>query len=259
MSATLGGGAVAALAPAPAGIVQALPGNVQAKANTVVPLSINSVSLVNGALAIVGQVGNQVFTLVGTLTASPNPAAADCPILHLQLGPIHLNLLGLKVDTSQICLDLTAQHGGGLLGDLLCGVAGGLLGGGTLTNVLGALSTTNLNTVLNGLTNVLNQVLSPLGAASSVTGVGGTQAGACDILNLSLGPVSLNLLGLMVHLDNCANGPVTLDLTAVEGPGNLLGNLLCNLDNLLNNSSAGAVAIDRSLARIADRLVGALA
>ena len=28
-------------------------------------------------------------------------------------------------------------------------------------------------------------------------------------------------------LDNCANGPITVDITAITGQGNLLGNLLC--------------------------------
>ena len=49
--------------------------------------------------------------------------------LNLALGPINLSLLGLNVDTSPICLDITAQQGGGLLGDLLCGVANLLNGG----------------------------------------------------------------------------------------------------------------------------------
>jgi hypothetical protein len=47
------------------------------------------------------------------------------------------------------------------------------------------------------------------------------QSGTCDILHLTLGPLDLNLLGLMVHLDR-----VVLDITAQSGPGQLLGNLL---------------------------------
>ena len=53
--------------------------------------------------------------------------------------------------------------------------------------------------------------------------------GACPILHLVLGPLDLNLLGLMVHLNQ-----VVLDITAQSGPGNLLGNLLCAVANLLN-------------------------
>ena len=48
------------------------------------------------------------------------------------------------------------------------------------------------------------------------------RSGSCQILDLRLGPLDLNLLGLVVHLDM-----VHLNITAEPGPGNLLGNLLC--------------------------------
>jgi hypothetical protein len=54
---------------------------------------------------------------------------------------------------------------------------------------------------------------------------------ACDILHLELGPLDLNLLGLVIHLDR-----VVLDITAVPGPGNLLGNLLCAIVGLLDGT-----------------------
>src|SRR5205807_10388442 len=142
----------------------------------------------------------------------------DCPILHLRINAIHLDLLGLNVDTSNICLDVTAHHGA-LLGDLLCDVANLLNGGSPLGGILGGLTGTDLNTLLGGLTGLLNGAFGQLTNRANVAGVSGTSAGATDILNLSLGPIDLNLLGLEVHLDNCANGPVTLDITAQSGPG----------------------------------------
>jgi len=57
-------------------------------------------------------------------------------------------------------------------------------------------------------------------------------AGSCTILTLTLGPLDLNLLGLMVHLNQ-----VVLNITAQLGPGNLLGNLLCSIANLLNGGN----------------------
>jgi hypothetical protein len=48
-----------------------------------------------------------------------------CSVLNLCLSPISVNLLGLHVDTSDICLVVTAIQGGRLLGDLLCELAGG--------------------------------------------------------------------------------------------------------------------------------------
>ena len=58
--------------------------------------------------------------------------------------------------------------------------------------------------------------------------------GTCQILHLELGPLDLNLLGLMVHLNK-----VVLDITAQSGPGNLLGNLLCAVAHLLDSNAAG--------------------
>ena len=60
--------------------------------------------------------------------------------------------------------------------------------------------------------------------------------GSCQILDLVLGPLDLDLLGLEVHLDT-----VHLNITAQSGPGNLLGNLLCAVAGLLDgglNASA---------------------
>jgi len=66
---------------------------------------------------------------------------------------------------------------------------------------------------------------------------------SCGILHLDLGPLSLNLLGLQVNLSR-----VVLDITAVPGAGNLLGNLLCSVANLLNNPSALAQLLNQILA-----------
>ena len=57
-------------------------------------------------------------------------------------------------------------------------------------------------------------------------------SGSCQILHLDLGPLDLNLLGLAVHLNE-----VVLDVTAVPGAGNLVGNLLCAVTHLLDNPS----------------------
>lgn len=56
---------------------------------------------------------------------------------------------------------------------------------------------------------------------------------ACSVLNLVLGPLHLNLLGLNVHLNR-----VHLTITAIPGAGNLLGNLLCAITGLLNNGGS---------------------
>src|SRR5262252_4261547 len=81
---------------------------------------------------------------------------------------------------------------------------------GTLTDSLGNV----LGSIVNTVSLILNQAV--------------TQA-TCEILHLELGPLDLNLLGLVVHLNR-----VVLDISAVSGPGNLLGNLLCAVAHLLD-------------------------
>ena len=61
--------------------------------------------------------------------------------------------------------------------------------------------------------------------------------GACQVLNLVLGPINLNLLGLRV-----ATNEVRLLVEAVPGAGNLLGNLLCAVTNLLNPAANSPLA-----------------
>ena len=67
----------------------------------------------------------------------------------------------------------------------------------------------------------------------------------CQVLHLELGPLDLNLLGLMVHLDK-----VVLDITAVQAPGNLLGNLLCAIAGLLDPGPGPLGAITALLNQI---------
>ena len=83
----------------------------------------------------------------------PTPGA--CQILNLTLGPIDLNLLGLRVRTNRIDLRIEAIPGGGLLGDLLCGIS----------NLLNPAANTPLATV----TQLLNALLAlvPTGPAAA--------------------------------------------------------------------------------------------
>ena len=74
--------------------------------------------------------------------------------MHLVLGPIDLELLGLNVTTNEIHLDVAAQPGSGnLLGNLLCAVTNLLNGvnlGTAITNLLNT-ATTLLNNLLAAL------------------------------------------------------------------------------------------------------------
>jgi hypothetical protein len=78
----------------------------------------------------------------------------------------------------------------------------------------------------------------------------GTQAvGSCDIVNLVLGPLHLDILGLVVDLNQ-----VVLDVVAQTGAGNLLGNLLCAVVSLLDG-----IAIGPLLTQLLERLNDILA
>jgi hypothetical protein len=202
----------------------------------VLPIVITSVTPGNGGLVANGLVGSQPFSTPISLTPGAVPVGGTCPILNLSLGPINLQLLGLNVDTSSICLQITAIQGGGLLGDLLCGIANLLNTGLPLTDVLASLTGQQLALLSNGLTQVLNQaIFIPLSRSDAL------QAAECNILHLALGPIDLNLLGLRVQLTDCAQGPVVLDITATPG-GGLPGDLLCGLSGLLQGNAAAKIA-----------------
>jgi hypothetical protein len=94
--------------------------------------------------------------------------------------------------------------------------AGQLVANGTITGT----------TLIGGVSTTINQAFTGLV-------VTGTQS--CPILHLDLGPIFLNLLGLQLTTNE-----IVLDLTAVAGPGNLLGNLLCAVVHLLDQNQLGA-------------------
>lgn len=223
-----------------------------------VPIQINSIT--GGQQTQAGQLSYTANAQVGAnqvsipLTMTASSGGAGTEILHLHLSPIHLDVLGLNVQTSNICLDVTAQQGSGnLLGNLLYNVAhsldpangnsGNALSGlSPIDNLLISLTTSSL------LDGGLNAATSPssIAASSAAANDQVLPSGANDILHLSLGPVNLNLLGLNVALNNCNNGPVVVDAYTQSGQGELLGNILNDVTNLLNpsqNNLAGEMAL----------------
>ena len=104
----------------------------------------NGQLVANGILAGTLTNGTVVTSILQTVTASIiSTATSSCTILHLVLGPINLDVLGLTVTTNQIVLDISAIPGpGNLLGNLLCAIAN-LLNGtpdlGTLASLLNRL------------------------------------------------------------------------------------------------------------------------
>jgi hypothetical protein len=107
-------------------------------------LSLTSFAVQNGQAVALGTLSGILTTAAGVVTTVVSNVAiplqvgtATCDVLHLDIGPISLNLLGLQVNLSQIVLDVTAQAGpGNLLGNLLCAVAGLLDNPAALVKVL---------------------------------------------------------------------------------------------------------------------------
>jgi hypothetical protein len=145
-----------------------------------------------------------------------------CPILDLTLGPLDLNLLGLMVHLDKVHLTITADSQGGLLGRLFCSIANG--------KVKLAKAATRLTKIAHrsGLSSGVVRMGVPIYKQSSgggSTSASGTTSSTspmniCTVLDLTLGPLDLNLLGLMVHLD-------TVHLLITADSSGLLGGLLC--------------------------------
>jgi len=230
---------------------------------TVTNLAVTGANTLTATASLAGNLitkaGTTPFTLPNltvpiTLT-SVGKTADGCPILHLSLQIPDLNLLGLHLqldncNNGPVTVDITAipsaKTGGGLLGDLLCGVSNLLNGTGGLLNLGG-----QTGAVTGALTQALNGVIGSLAAGGGGGGgtTGGDQApaGTCELVNLHLGAIHLDVLGLDVQTSQIC-------LLAYADPnGGLLGSLLCSLDNLLNNNGNNAHA-SQVLVRNIDRL-----
>lgn len=106
------------------------------------------------------------------------------------------------------------------------------------------------NGVFNGTLTSATGTVTQLTNVATTSSIAGAPAGggACNVLSLTLGPLHLDALGLIVDLNQ-----VNLNITAQPGAGNLLGNLLCSVANLLN----GGVPV-QGLANVLNHLIGAL-
>src|SRR5919204_2772984 len=147
---------------------------------------------------------------------STSGAQVICPVLSLQLDQLSLNLLGLHVDLSKVVLTITADSEGGILGRLLCALSN--RGGTGLATIKNAQKLTRA-VHSSGL------ATKGIGFAVPAKQAQALQPGPCTVLDLILGPLHLNLLGLIVDLNQ-----VHLQITA-DPNGGILGSLLCALTN----------------------------
>jgi hypothetical protein len=135
-----------------------------------------------------------------------------CNILRLTLDQLDLTLLGVNVHLDKVKLRVTGRRRGGILGRLFCSLAGARV----QTSQAQAVRALNSRLHRGG-------ELRPLSVTVPVQAVAAQAPTICPILELTLGPLHLDLLGLVVDLNR-----VHLTITAIRG-GGVLGHLLCGL------------------------------
>lgn len=160
----------------------------------------------------------------------------NCRILDLRLARLYLNLLGLEVRTSEINVMITGDSKQ-TLGKLFCSLSEGLkLDKGALARR----SAESLNRALRGRPLPIIEIRAPIRVQQQSSSEQQTRVsrrgkvpppapGSCEVLDLLLGPLHLNLLGLVVDLYGPSKkDPIEVLITA-DPNGGALGATFCEL------------------------------
>lgn len=163
---------------------------------------------------------------------------SNCRILDLSLAKLYLNLLGLEVRTSDINVKITGESKQ-VLGKLFCSLSEGLK---LDKSVLARKSAESLNRELKGQPLRILQLRAPIrvqeqsGTESSAGRPATKKAevpppapGSCEVLDLLLGPLKLNLLGLVVDLYGATPADPVQVLITADPNGGALGATFCEL------------------------------
>jgi hypothetical protein len=181
-------------------------------------LSVTAVTLATAAA-----VGLSTTAASAASTAAGSRATTTAATAPASVGSITSKVTGTFTNA-----DGTGTFTGTFTPQKFSVVNGALEVTGLLKGTLVDANGTALGTVSQTVTDTVNTT-----SAASTANATNAPAVGCGILNLVLGPLNLNLLGLVVQLNQ-----VNLVITAVPGAGNLLGNLLCSVANLLNGGGA---------------------
>ncbi|HEX3511444.1 MAG TPA: hypothetical protein VHT27_10150 [Solirubrobacteraceae bacterium] len=165
------------------------------------------------ATATLTPLGAAPATVTKNVTLSA-ASAGKCTILTLTLETLELKLLGLEVHLEKVVLTVTGERHGGVLGSLFCSLAGAKAKAARSAEVA------RLNKAMRRAGGV-----QPIGFTAGIRAVTAAAGPTCPILNLVLGPLHLDLLGLVVDLNQ-----VHLTINA-EPNGGVLGSLFCGLAN----------------------------
>jgi hypothetical protein len=146
-------------------------------------------------------------------------ATRTCAVLNLTLNELDLTLLGLNVHLGKVVLSITANSREGVLGSLFCSLAHSKIKLASLSSTARRLTTAVHKSGLSTSNKLVGFRVPMSVQKQSATGA------VCPILDLVLGPLHLDLLGLIVDLNQ-----VHLTVTA-DPTGGVLGSLFCSLAN----------------------------
>jgi hypothetical protein len=221
--------------------VLAAPASAQAASNhgkVTVDVKINRFALAGKKIVAKGVLTSKVEG-AGESKAAKQPVTfavaavkGRCHVLTLNLKDLQLDLLGLRVDLSEVNLRIFAVprgDGSGVLGRLFCA-----LSRSTIRLGRASASASQTQAIVHSLnTRLKDHPMRAFRATARLSADDGATAAqaapSCRVLNLILGPLDLNLLGLVVELYGPnRTAPVTLSITSFPGQG-VLGDLFCGL------------------------------
>ncbi len=191
------------------------------------------------ALVVTGLLGLAMTMMLGgfasTAQAGSSPAAAAAlePVANTPAGALTSSISGTTADEDAVTGTFTPLKFSKKNGRVFVrGIINGVITEGEASRTFTVIRTMRVKSI-NG---------EPARARAAMA--------ECEILDLVLAPLRLDLLGLVVNLQQ-----VDLNITAVSGPGNLLGNLLCAVVGLLDGGLQGLLG---RLVNLLNRILGQL-
>jgi hypothetical protein len=221
-------------------------GNLLSTVTTLVDIGEASRALNTVLDSTVDLLNSATLNISGLVSGPLNNAQASATqVLELFVAPVHLDLLGVQVDTSTIRVTITTKSGQGLvLGNVLT----------ELINLFNPplpeeLDIDFLNSRLAELLATLNEQLPGIPSAE----VPPVPVSEGQVVNITVPPLDLNLLGLVVE-----TSPITVNASAEAGNGALLGNVLTTALKTLDATPQNLAQLSTNINGLLAKVVGVL-